>query len=141
MATVVIVGRKNVGKSTIFNRLTGHRLSVVYKEPGVTRDRLYGEVDWRGKTFDLIDTGGFYPDEIDNLTIQINRQIKYGIEEADIVLFTVDGRTGLHPVDEEIADLLRKTNKKILLLVNKIDQHRDSIRINEFRGLGFENIF
>ncbi len=141
MATIVIIGRKNVGKSTVFNRLTGHRLSVVYNEPGVTRDRIYGEVTWRGGTYDLLDTGGFYPDESDNLTVQINRQIKYGIEEADIILFVVDGRTGLHPIDQDIAKLLHKSGKKILLLVNKIDQHRDALKINEFMTLGFPEIY
>ena len=141
MATVVIVGRKNVGKSTIFNRLTGRRTSVVFKEPGVTRDRIYGEVNWRGKVFDLIDTGGFYPDENNNLASQINRQIYFGIQEADIVLFAVDGRAGLHPVDEEIADRIRKANRTVILIVNKIDQNRDTDRINEFMSLGFHRIF
>ncbi len=141
MATVVIVGRKNVGKSTLFNRLTGRRISVVYKEPGVTRDRVCGEINWRGRTFDLIDTGGFYPDESDNLTSQINRQIDYGIKEADIVLFVVDGRIGLHPVDEEIAGRLRKANKRIILLVNKIDRNQDIGRANDFTALGFEKVF
>jgi GTP-binding protein len=141
MATVVIVGRKNVGKSTIFNRLTGMRMSVVYKEPGVTRDRIYGEVEWRGKYFDLIDTGGFYPDEDDSLAKKINKQIKYGIQEADLVYFVVDGKTGLRPMDEEICSQIRKTSKQTFLLVNKIDSKKDTMHMHEFSRLGFEYTF
>ena len=90
MATIVIVGRKNVGKSTIFNRLTGMRLNIVYKEPGVTRDRIYGEVDWCSQVFDIIDTGGFFLGGKEELAVKINRQIEYGLTEADLVYFVVD---------------------------------------------------
>ena len=116
MATVVIVGRKNVGKSTIFNRLPGMRLSVVYKEPGVTRDRIYGEVEWCGKTFNIIDTGGFFPDEENNLADQITKQIDMGLQEADLIYFIVDGKAGLTPADEIICRHVRKTNKPIFFV-------------------------
>lgn len=140
MSTVVIIGRKNVGKSTLFNRLTGIRQSVVYKEPGVTRDRVYGEVQWCGRAFDLIDTGGFYPDEQNVLENKINQQIIIGIEESDLVYFVVDGKTGLHPVDEDIAEQLRKTSKPIFLLVNKSDSKEAIHVIGEFARLGFKNM-
>lgn len=141
MSTVVIIGRKNVGKSTLFNRLIGIRQSVVYKEPGVTRDRVYGEVLWCGRTFDLIDTGGFYPDEQSVLENKINQQIMYGIEESDLVYFVVDGKEGLHPVDEDIAEQLRRANKSIILLVNKSDSKKALYIEGEFAKLGFKKMF
>lgn len=141
MSTVVIVGRKNVGKSTIFNRLIGMRLNIVYKEPGVTRDRIYGEVEWCSRVFNIIDTGGFFPDEENGLVGKINKQIKYGLEEADLIYFVVDGKSGLKPGDEEICQYLRKTNKKTFLLINKIDHRRDETKAWEFLKFGFENVF
>ncbi len=141
MSTVVIVGRKNVGKSTVFNRLTGMRLSVVYREPGVTRDRIYGAVEWRGRVFDFIDTGGFFPDEANQLANKITKQIDYGLAEADLIYFIVDGKEGLKPADEAICQHLRKTNKKIFLLVNKIDNRQSELKALEFSRLGFDNTF
>jgi len=141
MATVAIVGRKNVGKSTIFNRLTEMKRSIVYKEPGVTRDRIYGEILWRGRVFNLIDTGGFFPTEEANLTKKIIGQIEFALRECDLVYFVVSGKDGLTPQDEEICKKLRRLNKKIFLLVNKIDQKKDEIRVLEFSKLGIEPLF
>ncbi|UCF69822.1 MAG: ribosome biogenesis GTPase Der [candidate division WOR-3 bacterium] len=141
MPTVVIVGRKNVGKSTIFNRLTGTRHSIVYKEPGVTRDRVFGEVQWCGRTFGLIDTGGFFPAEEFPLSTSIQRQIENALREADLIYLVVDGRAGLKPIDKDISDRLRKTNKTIFLLVNKIDESRISHHAAEFHRLGLDNMF
>lgn len=141
MPTVAIVGRKNVGKSTIFNRLAGTRYSIVYKEPGVTRDRIYSEVQWCGRSFGLIDTGGFFPDEEFPLATSIQRQIENALHEADLIYFVVDGRTGLKPIDEEISNELRKTNKPIFLLVNKVDNNKIVHNAGEFHRLGHDNMF
>lgn len=141
MPTVVIVGRKNVGKSTMFNRLIGMRLSIVHKEPGVTRDRVYTEVEWCGQSFDLIDTGGFFPDEEFLLARSIQKQIEVALQEADLVYFVVDGRTGLKPADQEISEELRKTSKRIFLIVNKIDDGRFEHHASEFYELGYEDVF
>ncbi len=141
MSAVTIVGRKNVGKSTIFNRLTGGRYSIVHKDPGVTRDRVYGEVEWRGRSFDLIDTGGFFPDEEHLLAASIQKQIDNALHEADLIYLVVDGRAGLKPVDEEISARLRKTGKPVLVLVNKIDDNRVTDNAAEFHRLGYDAIF
>ncbi len=141
MPTVAIVGRKNVGKSTIFNRLTGMRYSIVYKEPGVTRDRIYSEVQWCGRSFGLIDTGGFFPDEEFPLAKSIQDQIEIALEEADVIYFVVDGRTGLKPIDEEISSELRKTDKPIFLLINKTDDKKIRNNTTEFYGLGHKKMF
>jgi len=139
--TVVIIGRKNVGKSTIFNRLTGIKLSIVYKEPGVTRDRIYSDVEWCGRTFGLIDTGGFFPDEETLLAQRIQQQIETALKEADLIYFVVDGRAGMKPADHEISEELRKTGKKIFLLVNKIDNKNVEHHGAEFHRLGYANVF
>ena len=141
MPTVVIIGRKNVGKSTIFNRLIAMKLSVVYKEPGVTRDRVYGEAFWCGRVFNLIDTGGFFPDEAPTLATKITKQIEFALAEADLVYFVVDGKSGLKPGDEEICRQIRKLNKSVFLLVNKIDNLKDDIKALEFHKFGFNNVF
>ena len=141
MPTVAIVGRKNVGKSTIFNRLTGTRYSVVYKEPGVTRDRVYSEVQWCGRSLSLIDTGGFFPDEEFPLARSIQTQIEAALEEADVIYFVVDGRSGLKAIDQEISSELRKTSKPIFLLVNKIDDKKIRHNAAEFYRLGHEYVF
>jgi GTP-binding protein len=141
MPAVVIVGRKNVGKSTIFNRLTGMKLSIVYKEPGVTRDRVYTEVEWCGRSFDLVDTGGFFPDEDFPLARSIQQQIETALREADLIYFVVDGRSGPKPADQEISEELRKTNKRIFLLVNKIDDKRVEQHASEFYRLGHDDVF
>jgi GTP-binding protein len=141
MATVAIVGRKNVGKSSIFNRLVGRRISIVHETPGVTRDRIYGEVNWRGRMFNLVDTGGFFPEEDNILAHKIMHQIELALKQADVIYFVVDGRAGLIPSEMEIAEILRGLNKPVLLLVNKIDSKELEFLKNEFFKLGFENIF
>lgn len=136
---LAIVGRPNVGKSTLFNRLLGRRVAIVEAVPGVTRDRLYGEAEWQGQPFILIDTGGILFGEDDPLIEQVRVQAQIAIHEADCILFLVDAQDGLNPVDEEIADLLRKSGKPVLLLVNKADnpQRWEAQRAEFFRlGLG-----
>jgi len=141
MSTAVIVGRKNVGKSTIFNRLTGMKSNIVYKEPGVTRDRIYGEVEWCGRVFNIIDTGGFFPYEKRGLESKINKQIEYGLQEANLIYFVVDGKSGLKNDDEEICQYLRKTNKRTFLIINKVDHKRDKLDALEFSKFGFDKVF
>jgi len=138
---VVIVGRPNVGKSTLFNRLTKSTTSIVDDVSGVTRDRIYGDVEWNGKHFRLIDTGGYVPDSEDTFESAIREQVEIALEEADAVLFVVDGRTGLTPFDKEIASMIRKSSKPQYLLVNKSDTTELGIYKNEFYELGFEHIF
>jgi GTP-binding protein len=136
---LAIVGRPNVGKSTLFNRLLGRRVAIVEAVPGVTRDRLYGEAEWQGQPYVVIDTGGILFGEEDPLIEQVRVQAQIAIHEADCVLFLVDAREGLNPVDEEIAHLLRKSGKPVLLLVNKADnpQQWEAQRAEFFRlGLG-----
>lgn len=141
MATIVIVGRKNVGKSTIFNRLIGMRLNIVYKEPGVTRDRIYGEVEWCSQVFNIIDTGGFFLGGKEELAVKINRQIEYGLAEADLIYLVVDAKDGLKPGDQDICQSVRKSNKPVLLLINKIDCKHIESEVLEFSKLGFKNSF
>jgi GTP-binding protein len=141
MPTVAIVGRKNVGKSTIFNRLAGLKLSIVYKEPGVTRDRLYSEVQWCGRSFGIIDTGGFFPDEDFPLAHSIQKQIETALQEADLIYFVVDGRAGLKPADHEISEELRKVNKQVFLLINKTDNRAVEQHAVEFYELGHDRVF
>lgn len=141
MSTIVIVGRKNVGKSTIFNRLIGMRSNIVYKDPGVTRDRIYGEVTWCGRIFNIIDTGGFFADSQEELAVKINQQIEYGLAEADLIYFVVDAKTGLRPGDEDLCQAIRKSNKPVFLLINKIDCNRTEDRILEFSRFGFKHSF
>jgi len=138
---VAIVGRPNVGKSTLFNRISGGRKAIVWDEPGVTRDRNYSDVDWGGSTFTLIDTGGFEPASKDRIFIQMREQCQLAIDEADVILFLMDGKAGLTPSDREIADILRKLNKPIYYIVNKIDGPKHEERTVEFYGLGVEPIY
>lgn len=135
---VAIVGRPNVGKSTLFNRIIGKRIAIVHPESGVTRDRNYGEAEWTGKKFFLIDTGGFVPGEDDQFNKHIREQVRIAIGESDKVIFVVDGENGIHPVDQEIANNLRKHSegKEIFLVVNKIDTNKREIYKNEFFSLG-----
>jgi GTPase len=135
---VAIVGRPNVGKSTLFNRIMGRRIAIVHSQSGVTRDRNYGEAEWTGKKFFLIDTGGFVPNSDEEFNRHIREQVKIAIEEADEVIFVTDGENGLHPIDSEIANNLRKNSKgkKIFLVVNKIDNPKREINISEFFTLG-----
>lgn len=118
---VCVVGRPNVGKSTFFNKIVGRRVSIVEDTPGVTRDRIYAEAEWRGIYFDIIDTGGIEPDSKDIILSQMREQAQMAIDMADVILFLVDGKEGITSADEEVANMLRRTGKKIILLVNKID--------------------
>ena len=120
MPIVAVVGRPNVGKSTFFNNVVGRRVSIVEDTPGVTRDRIYAEAEWRGKSFALIDTGGIEPNTDDVILSQMRAQAEIAIETADLILFMVDGREGLTASDREVAGMLMKTGKEVILIVNKI---------------------
>ena len=134
---VAIVGRPNVGKSTLFNRIVGKRISIVNDEPGVTRDRIFAHAEWLDNNFTLIDTGGLDFDKDDEISVNIVKQAKLAIEMADVTLFVVDGMAGLTSQDRDVVDVLRKSNKKIILVVNKIDNYDESIIYDYFElGLG-----
>ncbi len=135
---VAIVGRPNVGKSTLFNRLIGERQAIIDDTSGVTRDRQYGSCIWNGKTFTVVDTGGFVRDSEDVFEAAIRSQVKIAIEEAGVIIFMVDVTTGTTDLDEQVADMLRRTDKPVFLAVNKVDNHQREIEANEFWGLGFE---
>lgn len=138
---VAIVGRPNVGKSTLFNKLVGDRVAIVDDQPGVTRDRLYRETEWAGKEFVLVDTGGLEPRNNDFMMTKIKQQAEVAMNEADVILFVVDGKNGLNPLDEEIAYLLRKKHKPVILCVNKIDNFQtQQDDVYDFWGLGFEHL-
>ncbi|MFI4982878.1 MAG: GTPase, partial [Nevskiales bacterium] len=119
--TLAIVGRPNVGKSTLFNRLVGSRRAIVGDEPGITRDRLYGDVEWAGRTLRVVDTGGIVPDDPQLIPAEIFRQARVALEEADVIVMVVDGRTELASSDIDLARLLLRTGKPLLLAVNKAD--------------------
>ena len=138
---VAIVGRPNVGKSTFFNRIARGKKAIVADEPGVTRDRNYAEVDWEGKIFTLIDTGGFEPVSKDRIFIQMREQCQLAMDEADVILFVMDGKEGLTPSDREIADILRRQNKIVFHIVNKIDGPKHEEKVYEFYGLGVEGLY
>src|SRR6202011_1673241 len=121
LPSLVIVGRPNVGKSTLFNRLTGTRRSIVTNEPGITRDRIYGAADWRGRSFEIVDTGGIVPDDKALIPQEILRQAHVAIDKAALLLLVVDSQAGITPLDEELARLLRATGKPFVIAVNKID--------------------
>lgn len=131
-----IVGRPNVGKSTFFNKIVGHRVSIVEDTPGVTRDRIYADVEWLGRRFTLIDTGGIDPRSEDVLLSQMRRQAEIAMDTADVIIFFTDGRDGLTDDDREVATMLRKTKKPILLVVNKIDHISQQDAMYEFYELG-----
>jgi len=134
---VAVVGRPNVGKSTLFNRLAGGRISIVEDTPGVTRDRIYADVEWLGKEFTIIDTGGIDPDAEDIITRQMMKQAEIAIETSDVVLFVVDVKTGITDADEQVANMLRKSGKPLVLTVNKVDDMRKAnLDIYEFYSLG-----
>src|SRR6266487_700388 len=139
--TVAIVGRPNVGKSTLFNRLLEQRKAIVDDISGVTRDRQYGMADWNGKTFNIIDTGGFVPHSEDVFEREIRKQIKIAIDEADALLFMTDATVGITDLDESMANLLRKASKPVLLTVNKVDNNERMLDASEFYSLGFDNIY
>lgn len=138
---VAIVGRPNVGKSTLFNRLIGERKSIIDNQSGVTRDRIYGESVWNGKDFSVVDTGGFVKGSDDVFEAAIRTQVKIAIEEADAIIFMVDVSTGITDLDDEVADLLRRAEKPVFVAVNKVDNSERQLMANEFWSLGFENTY
>ena len=138
---VAIVGRPNVGKSTIFNRLTGERKAIVGDEPGITRDRIYGEVDWSGKQFAIVDTGGIVPDDDAVIPSNIVKQAGLAIEESCALIWVVDARSGITPLDEELAKVLRQTGKPVLVVANKVDASKLQTEATEFYRFGFEEVF
>lgn len=138
---VAIVGRPNVGKSTLFNRLIGDKQAIIDDTSGVTRDRQYGSSYWNGKTFTVVDTGGFVLNSDDVFEAAIRSQVKIALEEANIIVFMVDVTTGITDLDEEVADLLRRSKKPIYLVINKVDNSQRLFEANEFWALGFENTF
>ena len=137
---VAIVGRPNVGKSTLFNRLTGTRRSIVGDEPGITRDRIFGEADWRSKTFELVDTGGIVPDDEAIIPANIFKQAKFAIEKSEAIIWVVDARAGVTPLDEEIAGFLRNIGKPVFIAANKAENRRVEDEAAEFYRFGFELI-
>lgn len=139
--TVAIVGRPNVGKSTFFNRLIGHRKSIVDDISGVTRDRIYDIAEWNGKKFYVIDTGGFVAHSQDVFEKEIRRQVELAIEESSAIVYMVDVLTGITDLDEFVAGLLRKVNKKKFLVVNKVDNHERLLMAQEFWSLGFDQLY
>ena len=136
---VCLIGKPNVGKSTIFNKLIREKKAIIMDEPGITRDRIYGTVNYNSKEFSLIDTGGLVNDK-ENFNEDIRMQATLAIDEADLILFVVDGKVGLDSSDYYIRDLLIKSKKDVLVLVNKIDNKKREDNIYEFYELGFENI-
>jgi GTP-binding protein len=134
--TVAIVGRPNVGKSTLFNRILGGRSAIVSDQAGTTRDRHFGSAEWVGRPFWLVDTGGLVPDSDESMDRAIRQQVEAALEQADLVLFVVDGKEGLHPVDEAIAEKLRRTRRPVLVAVNKLDDLPNDAAVAEFYGLG-----
>lgn len=133
---IVIVGRPNVGKSTFFNRCVGGREAIVYDSPGVTRDRIYRDCDWSGHALLLVDTGGLLPDSTEEITRQVKEQVKAAVEEADVVVFMVDGKTGMTGADQDVANMLRRSKKPVLLAVNKIDSPKEEANLLDFYSLG-----
>ena len=139
--TVAIVGRPNVGKSTIFNRLIERQKAIVDDLSGVTRDRQYNVAEWCGKSFDLIDTGGFVDRSKDIFEKEIRKQVVIALDEASLIIFVVDVTTGITALDDEMAALLRRSKKPVLLMVNKVDNHSRGLSATEFYSLGFEHTF
>lgn len=139
--TVAITGRPNVGKSTLFNRLLEQRKAIVDDVSGVTRDRQYGVSDWNGKSFNVIDTGGFVHGSEDVFEKEIAKQVLIAVDEADAILFLVDATTGLTDLDESMANVLRRSTKPVFLVVNKVDNNERMLEATEFYSLGFEKVF
>lgn len=138
---VAIVGRPNVGKSTLFNRLAGRRIAITEDTPGVTRDRIYAEGEWLDNYFTLIDTGGIEPNSNDTILKQMRRQAEIAIDMANLILFIVDGKEGMTSADKEVAQMLRLANKKVIVICNKMDKHIDDNNIYEFYNLGLGDPF
>ena len=139
--TVAIVGRPNVGKSTLFNRLIGSRRAIVGDEPGITRDRIYGEANWQGRRLKIIDTGGIIPDDKQLIPAEIFRQARVALEEADAIVMVVDARTELAAPDMELARLLQRTGKPLFLAVNKVDSPKQEAEAENFRTLGIQRLY
>ena len=137
---VAIVGRPNVGKSTLFNRLIGERKAIIDDTSGVTRDRIYGTTEWNGKECTIVDTGGFVKNTDDIFEKEIKSQVVLALEEASVVLFMTDVTTGITDLDEDVARMLRKGVKPVILAVNKVDNHQRLLDANEFWSLGFEEV-
>src|SRR5215471_2427948 len=138
---VAIIGRPNVGKSTLFNRLIGERRSIVGDEPGITRDRIYGESEWNGVKVAIVDTGGIVPDDDAVIPVNIFKQAAFAIDEAKALIWVVDARQGITPLDEELARLLRATGKEVLVAANKADAVAVENDAAEFHGFGFSHVF
>src|SRR6201999_2451609 len=138
---LAIVGRPNVGKSTLFNRLTSSRRSIVGDEPGITRDRIYGEIEWAGRHARVIDTGGVIPDDPELIPSEILRQAKVALEEAECIVMVVDGRTPLAAPDYDLAKMLLRSGKPVLLAVNKIDTAGLEAQVAEYQRLGIREVF
>lgn len=141
LPVVSIVGRPNVGKSTLFNRLIGSRKAIVHDDYGVTRDRHYGETFWNGRDFTIIDTGGYLPDEMNVMVVGIREQVHIALEESDVILFVVDVKDGINTLDKSVANLLRQQDKPVLLVSNKADNEERRLNSTEFYELGIDELF
>ena len=139
LPTVALVGRPNVGKSSVFNRLMGSKISIIEDTPGITRDRIYGVTEFKGYRYNIIDTGGIDISD-DKFNAEIKMQAEIAIDEADVVVFVVDGKEGINTNDYVVRDILFKSNKKVILAINKIDNKKFTENIYDFYELGFENI-
>ena len=135
--TVAIVGRPNVGKSTLFNRILGGRPAIVSDRPGTTRDRHFGDAEWQGRRFWVVDTGGLVPESDDSMDRAIRQQVEFALAESDVVVFLVDGKEGVHPVDQAISERLRRAQGAVVLAVNKLDDLERSTAQLDFYELGF----
>ena len=133
---IAIVGRPNVGKSTLFNRLTQTRTAITNNEAGTTRDRQYGKVEWTGKEFSIVDTGGWVIGSEDIFESEINKQVNVAIEQADEILFVVDATNGVTDLDDQVAEILRRSSKPVILVANKVDAGDSIYNISEFYSLG-----
>src|SRR5437764_3981092 len=138
---VAIIGRPNVGKSTLFNRLIGERRAIVGDEPGITHDRIYGEANWRAQRFALVDTGGIVPDDEAVIPANILKQASFAIDEAQALVWVVDARKGVTPLDQELARLLRGSGKRVIVAANKADAVNWESDAGEFHAFGFDDVF
>src|SRR5215510_9232235 len=138
---VAIVGRPNVGKSTLFNRMVGERRSIVGDEPGITRDRIYGEMEWSGRRTRVVDTGGIIPEDNELIPAEIFRQARVALDEAAAIVMVIDGRSELAAPDLELARLLQRAGKPLFLAVNKVDTPKLEAHVHDFRRLGMSNVF
>jgi GTP-binding protein len=140
LPVVVIVGRPNVGKSTLFNAIVGQRRSIVGDEPGITRDRIHGEATYLGRRFELIDTGGIIPNDAEMIPTEILKQARYALDRAAHIIFLIDGRTDITSADRDLAGIIRNLAKPVTLVVNKIDTQKREDLLGEFYSLGFKDI-